>query len=282
MKNLIIKPTGRKGLKVLDRMKELMEIAPIKKNVARSVVELTKLGPDNKVYGIVKENMKYFIKVSDKIKNLIPEDFKYIGGLMNKMSESYPSYSQATKQLNLKLLSIAESLDAERVLNILRSDNLMEGEDINGEKAPEDKKTSGDNLADGDNIGVDDFEKAKADGTKDGDQGEHAEEYVMEDVEMTENEIAIDEMIRGKKAPVKENTISIARAMDKMDIIIEEVTGKSEKIDGFLSTLSESEMKILVKNLKKINEDENYGHEGKCSKEHPDMSHDEWLKKKVK
>lgn len=308
-KNSNIRPTGRKGKEVIDRMKELMNITPIKESVDRSVVELTKIGPDGKAYGVVKENQEYFIKVSDKTENLVAEDFNYIGGLKNKKQEAYPSYAKATKKLNMKFIDLAENAE-DKIFNILRSDNLMENdddgspvsvryssdrkgpstsatdvevgsvqtgndghqwitradkngvshwktlaesEDINGKEAPVDKKTSGDNVATGDNIGEDDFEKAKADGTKDGNTGDHAEKHVMEEVELTENEKHIDGMISGEeiKPVVKESNISISKAMNEMDTIIDEVSGGKEKVNEFMSNLSESEMNTLIDLVKK-------------------------------
>jgi len=255
MKNSNIRPTGRKGKESISRIKELMQMTPIKEGVDRSVVELTKMGPNGMVYGIVKENSEYYIKVAEAKESLVAEDFEYIGGLKNKKSESYPSYAKATKKLNMKFIDLFESSGQEKIFNILRSDNLMEGEDINGGDAKLDKKTSGDNLADGENIGVDDFEKAKSDGTKDGDTGSHAEKHVMETVEMTENETAIDEMLdpvgkedcdinndgeedeqddylKNKRDTIDKamnETISISYAMDRMDSIIDEATGNYER-----------------------------------------------------
>lgn len=253
MQNSKIKPTGRKGRENINRIKELMNLTPIKENVDRSVVELTKIGPDGKAYAIVKENSEYYIKVSDKVNNLVTEDFKYIGGLQNKKREAYPSYSKATKKLNMKFIDLAEAYGAEKVWDILKNDNLMvEVEDINGKEAPVDKETSGDNVATGDNIGKDDFEKAKADGTEDGDTGEHAEDYVMEEIELTENEVEIDAILSGKKRIIKERAISISNAMKNMDNIIDEATGSSDtKVEEILSNLSESEVKTLVAALKK-------------------------------
>lgn len=253
MENLNIRPTGRKGKETLDRVKELMNITPIKEGVNRSTVELTKRGPDGKSYGIVKENSEYYIKVSDKTSNLVVEDLKYIGGLKNKKSESYSSYSEATKQLNMRFINLAESPE-DKIYDILKSDKLMEGEDINGKEAPVDKKTSGDNLAKGDNIGEDDFEKDTADGTKDGDTGTHAEKYVMEKIELTESETYIDNILN--PTPVVEKkvneSISISKAMNEMDNIIDSVyEGGKEKVSDFLSNLSEAEMKTLVSTLKK-------------------------------
>jgi len=120
-----VKPTGLKGNDQVSRMRSLMGMAPVNENTNRSVVELTKKGPDGKVYGIVRENHKYFIKISDKTENLIAEDFNYIGGLQNKTDKSFDSYSQATKQLNLKFISLNEALGKSDVINILKNDNLL-------------------------------------------------------------------------------------------------------------------------------------------------------------
>ena len=278
MKNSNIRPTGRKGRETTDRMIELMKITPIKEGVDRSTEVITKLGPDGKAYAIIKENNQYYIKIANKTEGLVMEDFKYIGGLMNKTSEAYHSYAEATKQLNMKFINLAESAE-DKVFNIIRNDNLLkETEDINGGDAKEDKKTSVDNVATGDNIGVDDFEKDTADGTKDGDTGTHAEKYVMEDAEMTESESYIDEMldpvgkedcdvdndgdsddsddyIKNKRdvigSAMKNENISISKAMGMMDQIIDEATGSNDKLDSIIESLSNSEKDALANRLKK-------------------------------
>ena len=86
MKNSNIRPTGRKGNETVNRMKELMDITPIKEGVDRSTEVITKLGPDGKAYAIIKENSEYYIKSAEKTSGLVMEDFKYIGGLKNKKS----------------------------------------------------------------------------------------------------------------------------------------------------------------------------------------------------
>lgn len=271
MKNENIRPTGMKGRETLNRMKELMNITPIKESVDRSTEVVTKLGPDGKAYAIIKENSEYYIKRADNTENLTMEDFKYIGGLKNKKAEAYKSYSEATKQLNMKFINLAESAE-QKIFNILRNDNLLKEADERIATAKVDKETSGDNVADGSNVGVDDFEKAKADGTKDGNTGDHAEKHVMEDVEMSENESYIDEILdpvgkedsdidndgdsdssdaylKNKRDAIgkamKNESISIADAMNRMDSIIDEATGSSDKINSIIETLSESEMSIL-------------------------------------
>jgi hypothetical protein len=124
MKNRI-NPVGLKGREVTDRMKELMGIAPINENRKTSVVELTKLGPDGNVYGIVRENHQYFIKVTSKKENIIAEDFRYIGNLQNKTNEAYPSYAKALKHLNLKFNSLNEAYGGKEDFNMFKNDNLL-------------------------------------------------------------------------------------------------------------------------------------------------------------
>ena len=81
MKKPIISPVGLKGKEINERMKQLMGIQPINENKSNIVVELTKMGPDGNAYAIVRENHEWYIKKANKTKNLVAEDFKYIGGL---------------------------------------------------------------------------------------------------------------------------------------------------------------------------------------------------------
>ena len=120
-----IKPTGLKGKQINERQIKLMGITPINEGVSSYVIELTKEGPDGKAYAIVRENQNYFIKKADSIEGLVVEDFNYIGGLQNKFSNSYSSYSKATKALNLKFLSIKESLGATGFQFSLMDDGLL-------------------------------------------------------------------------------------------------------------------------------------------------------------
>lgn len=121
-----ITPVGLKGHEVTDRMKELMGIQPINENRKTSVVELTKLGPDGHVYGIVRENHEYYIKIATDKQNLVAENFAYIGGLQNKKAEAYSSYAKAIKHLNLKFNSLNEAYGKSERINVFKNDNLTE------------------------------------------------------------------------------------------------------------------------------------------------------------
>ncbi len=124
-KRNIIRPNTLKGKDKLNRIRELMRGTSINENVNIYVVKLTKMGPDGKVYGIVRKNKEYYIKVTDKTKNILAEDFQYMGGLMNKKSKSFPSYAKAIKNLNLKFMSLKESIGESGQVNIFKNDNLL-------------------------------------------------------------------------------------------------------------------------------------------------------------
>lgn len=212
-KDFKINPVGLKGNEINERMKQLMGIAPINENVSRSVVELTKMGPDGKAYAIVRENHEYYIKVSNKTSNLVTEDFNYIGGLQNKKKEAYPSYAKATKHLNLSFKSLAEAYGTDSNINVFEDDDLLNEEnfaskhvvDKKGHELKQESKEGseedgfGDNLANGKT--KNDIEKVKkideawagfAEMTGNGfvDEG-----MFGDDIEMSEEEQYIDKMI---------------------------------------------------------------------------------------
>lgn len=230
MKNNI-RPNGLKGNDQINRMKSLMGVSHITENTKRSVVELTKRGPDGKVYGIVRENHKYFIKVAESSNNLVAEDFDYIGGLKNKTDKSYDSYSEATKHLNLKFISLNEALGKTEIINVLENDNLLgEAFEAYSEKpkgSQPDKplgtvKEAGKNegheeevIGDEGETGNPDVDTPKtendADVVPDGDEGDP----FVEDgdaVELTEAEKAIDAIIRELKEST-EDKLRIGKAI---------------------------------------------------------------------
>lgn len=219
-KNFRINPVGLKGNEINERMKQLMGVTPIVENLSRSAVELTKIGPDGKSYGIIRENHEYYIKVSDKTSNVITEDFKYIGGLQNKKQEAYPTYAKAIKHLNLKFNSICESYDVTNTFNVYVDDNLLtegaakeatkhitdtKGTDLGGKV----KEEGGDNLAD---------KKAIDE---------------MEEVTLTEDELAIDAMLNESDDELEESAQSEVGeyAFDKSKKKKEEKEEDKEELD---------------------------------------------------
>lgn len=235
-KNITINPVGLKGREIDARMKELMGITTINENKSNSVVELTKIGPDGKAYAIVRENHKYFIKVTDKQNGILAEDFKYIGGLQNKQNEAYPSYASAIKHLNINFKSLAEAYGTGGDINAFKNDNLLTESGIAGFSTPMGNGFSGAGNLDGntemleeynsydDEPYYDDVDGKNSDNRWDKDDSDEKESDDAED--MSEAELAID-------AVLKENngkTASILYAMENMDAIIEAMEVK-KKVD---------------------------------------------------
>lgn len=108
----------------VERMKQLMnhgsQDSSLKANVSETV-EYKVNGPDGKVYGIVREKQKYFIKESnDGI------TFNYIGGIGNKSENEYLKYNSAYRNLELKIRSINESLNNGKTFEVLPTNTTSE------------------------------------------------------------------------------------------------------------------------------------------------------------
>ena len=95
----------------LNRMKSLMSygLQTESKNAPYSAVEYQKVGADGKVYGIVREGTKYYIKSAPNKQNIIKEDFGYIGGFRNRKDNEYSNFALAQKQFDLKMMSLKEA-----------------------------------------------------------------------------------------------------------------------------------------------------------------------------
>ena len=218
-----INPIGLKGNQINERMKELMGITPINENKKTSVVELTKVGPDGNVYGIVRENHEYYIKTSAKKENLTSEDFNYVGGLMNKKSEAYPSYAKAIKHLNLKFNSLAEAFNTPGNINVFENDNLVKEDAAGFSDMPKGGGFSGEGNLEGNKPMWGEAE----------DKAEDKDAVVESEDELTEVEKAVEEMTNEKvEVPVvaESKKLSILRALEGMDAIIDNLTeGKVKK-----------------------------------------------------
>lgn len=218
-KNIRISPVGLKGNAINERMKELMGIKPITENksVLAPVIELTKIGPDGKAYAIVRENHEHYIKIATKTENVLAEDFKYIGGLMNKKSEAYPSYARAIKHLNLKFKSLAEAFGKGGDINVFETDNLLNENGTAGGYSDMPKGggfTGEGNLEGNKPLPIDEEEKDE----------EEKEEEKLTEVEQTVEDMK-DKKDEKKEEPIKENRkLSILRALEGMDAIIDSLS----------------------------------------------------------
>lgn len=98
---------------IIEKMKQLSGNykAPINENVSKHKKLLYYKGaPDGRIYGIIQESSKYYIKVASGSKSE-PNvtDFAYIGNTINKSDEQYNGYPDALSRLNLKMKSLNES-----------------------------------------------------------------------------------------------------------------------------------------------------------------------------
>ena len=103
----------------LKRMKTLMSYGINESTAkdAQSVVEYKTEGADGKTYGIIREGKKFYIKAAPKKDTeVLAEDFDYIGGFMNKKQYEYLTYPMASKQLELKLMSINEACNTKKAI----------------------------------------------------------------------------------------------------------------------------------------------------------------------
>ncbi len=79
----------------------------------KGILEYSQIGADGKTYGIVREGTKYFIKVAPKKHTkILTEDFDYVGGFNNR--KPFNSYTKASQELNLKLISVNESMGSDK------------------------------------------------------------------------------------------------------------------------------------------------------------------------
>ena len=96
------------------RMKELMGYRineqAVNTGSLTPVVDYSMKAADGKTYGIVRECNKFYIKVAPKKDTkVLAEDFDYIGGWNNRKENEYDSYAKASKQFDLKMMSINEA-----------------------------------------------------------------------------------------------------------------------------------------------------------------------------
>ena len=108
----------------ISRMKALMGYGlQTESKAPYSSVENQKLGADGKMYGIVREGTKYYIKSAPNKSNLVKEDFNYIGGFRNRKDYQYDSFADAQKNFDMKMMSIREAAN--------RKDFNVESWDLN-------------------------------------------------------------------------------------------------------------------------------------------------------
>lgn len=111
----------------LSRMQYLMGYKmPVKES--KTGVDYSVVAADGKRYGIIKEGTKYYVKVSDASKENLAESYEYINGITAKKENEFKSYNEATKQLELKLMSLNEAYNGNvkaSTLDLKRSEKVF-------------------------------------------------------------------------------------------------------------------------------------------------------------
>ena len=112
----------------MSRMKSLMNYGSVNENNSNHNVEFTAEAADGKIYGIVREGTKFYIKRTEKGKESLTESFDYIGGWNNRKDYEYTSYNNALKQFELKVRSINEAITGKGNFNTFdldKKENLV-------------------------------------------------------------------------------------------------------------------------------------------------------------
>ncbi len=100
------------------RLAGLTKVNEEKKKDAKSILLKSEMGADGNVYGLIQESNKYYLRVaSGTKKNFSVDDFKFIGGINNKLDEKFDSYGAADRRLNGKLISINEMYENQAPAN---------------------------------------------------------------------------------------------------------------------------------------------------------------------
>lgn len=102
-------------------MKRLINYGNVNETVntgaLKPIIEYSAVAADGKTYGIIRESNKFYIKVAPpKNTELLAEDYNYIGGFNNKKEYEYNSYANASKQFDLKLMSINEAYASQKTV----------------------------------------------------------------------------------------------------------------------------------------------------------------------
>lgn len=131
-----------KGKNIINRMSDLMNYgggkSAAKSNPKLSFnnLEYSITLTDGRTLGILRENAKFYIKET-KSKNPTVNDFEYIGGIINGSKQSYRSYSDAIKFLNLMIGESNKKNPFAKAVNLYECDNTMKKGEMQEKKEPE-------------------------------------------------------------------------------------------------------------------------------------------------
>lgn len=85
---------------------------------------------DGREYGIIKEGRYYYLKTTTPEKKNISESYDYLNGFNRRGETRYNSYNEATKQLELRIMSINESYGKHEDISIANLNKTQEAMSI--------------------------------------------------------------------------------------------------------------------------------------------------------
>lgn len=79
-----------------------------------SNIEYVTEGADGRMYGILKEGTKYYVKVAEKGLEDSAKNYDYVDGFLHRNLNEAASYNEATKKLEFKLMSLNEAMGTDK------------------------------------------------------------------------------------------------------------------------------------------------------------------------
>ena len=112
----------------LERMNFLMEYKAQAPKSDSGSIWYHANGADGKVYGIIKEGTKFYIKTTESGKENLSESYDYINGFNNRRENEFTDYNKATKKLELELMHLNEQFgkhEASSTVDFKRSEKVF-------------------------------------------------------------------------------------------------------------------------------------------------------------
>lgn len=104
--------------KEVSRMLSLMEDKQTQKKPVSNIVYHAN-GADGKVYGILREGTKFYIKSTENGKENIAESYEYLGGFNNRREHEYKSCNEAEKHLENELIFLNEKYNKHENVSVV-------------------------------------------------------------------------------------------------------------------------------------------------------------------
>lgn len=207
--------------KQIARMLELMsygienkEDSKPSKSELMGILEYHTKGADGKTYGIVREGHNFYIKCApQKDTEVLLEDYEYIGGVGNKSTYQYKSYTQASKNLEMKLMAINEACGSQKPIVEMynpdrKDEDFMESLSQYSEEIARQReimRNAAAILGESANIGSDNVGVPEAPKTSQGSPAKQGQPFTIETKAELDKDSVAQSKDHTKKAPFDEN-----------------------------------------------------------------------------